>query len=149
MLKEKVMNKRRISVLIVVIALIVTTIAVGAETYEPGSKDDPVVTKSYVDSKIAEIKAQGTSSAVFEAVFVKAGQKLIGGGGTELILRSGTAVAIDNGVDGLSDVTGAKDLLGGNAVSRNHLLLIPRDDGRGISAKTDIWVMVKGSYTIN
>lgn len=142
------MNKRKITLLIVLIALVATTIVVGAETYDPGSEDDPVVTKSYVDSQIAEIKSSETATSVFEPVFVESGKKLIGGAGTEIILRSGGALAIDNGQDGLSDVTGAKDLAGGFAVTKNHLLLVPRDDGRGISAETDIWVMVKGTYNI-
>lgn len=142
------MNKRKITTLIVAIALIATTVAVGAQTYEPGSPEDPVVTKSYVDSQIAALKGSGASSETFIAVSVQAGKKLIGSTGTEMVLRSGSAIAIDNGVDGLSDLTGAKDLIGGSDVTKNHLLLIPRDDGRGINATTDIWVMVKGSYTI-
>lgn len=144
------MNKRKITVFIVALALIAATAAVGAETYEPGSADDPVVTKSYVDSQIALLKSSGGGlpAVAFEAVFVEKGKKLIGGAGTEIILRSGGALAIDNGVDGLSDLTGGKDLKGGFAVEKNHLLLVPRDDGRGISAETDIWILVKGSYTI-
>ena len=145
------MNKANVAVLIVALALIVTTVAVGAAGYEPGSAEDPVVTKSYVDSQIAAaLKGVGTggSSATFKPVFVEAGKKLIGGEGTELILRSGSALAVASGQDGLSDATEGKDLKGGFAVTRNHLLLIPRADGRGISAAEDIWVMVKGTYTI-
>ncbi|NLT47887.1 MAG: hypothetical protein GXX92_05675 [Clostridiales bacterium] len=143
------MNKANVTVLIVAIALIVTTVAVGAAGYEPGSPEDPVVTKSYVDAQIAALKGGGQASAsVFQPVFVEKGKNLIGGEGTELILRSGGALAIAKGQDGLSDVTEGKDLAGTLAVTRNHLLLIPRADGRGIYAATDIWVMVKGTYTI-
>jgi hypothetical protein len=143
------MNKANVTVMIVALALIVTTVAVGAAGYEPGSPEDPVVTKSYVDAQIAALKGGGGgSSAAFQPVFVEAGKNLIGGEGTELILRSGGALAIAKGQDGLSDVTEGKDLQGGFAVTRNHLLLIPRDDGRGINAATDIWVMVKGTYSI-
>ncbi len=143
------MNKANFTILVAVLALIVTTAAVGAAGYEPGSPEDPVVTKSYVDAQIAALKGSGGGSGpVFEPVFVEAGKNLIGGAGTELILRSGGALAVAKGQDGLSDVTEGKDLLGTFAVTKNHLLLIPRDDGRGISAATDIWVMVKGAYTI-
>ncbi|PKM85074.1 MAG: hypothetical protein CVU86_04250 [Firmicutes bacterium HGW-Firmicutes-11] len=141
------MKKNRISVLITILVLVLATAAVFAETYDPGSAEDPVVTKSYVDAQIAALKTGGTAS-VFEPINVKAGQKLIGGAGTELILRSGDAYAIDNGVDGLSDVTSAKDLKGGVTITANHLLLVPRADGRGLEAGSDLWVMVKGSYTI-
>jgi DNA/RNA endonuclease YhcR with UshA esterase domain len=144
------MNKRKITVTIVLLVFIIATVAVGAETYEPGSKEDPVVTKSYVDSQIAALKSDdGTiSPETFKAVEVKKGKRLIGSGGTELILRSGEALAIDNGADGLSDLTGAKDLKEGMPVIKNHHIIVPRDDGRGISASTDLWVMVKGDYSI-
>jgi hypothetical protein len=142
------MKKNRIAVLIMILVLVVATAAVFAETYDPGSAEDPVVTKSYVDAQIAALKSSGGTATVFEPINVKAGQKLIGGAGTELILRSGDAYAIDNGVDGLSDVTSAKDLKGGVTITANHLLLVPRADGRGIRAGSDLWVMVKGSYTI-
>jgi hypothetical protein len=141
------MNKVNFTVLIAIIALIVTTAAVGAAGYEPGSTEDPVVTKSYVDAKIAEIKGQ-EGPQTFAPVFIEAGKKLICGEGTEVILRSGGALVISEGSDGLSDVTEGKDLKEGFAVTKNHLLLVPRDDGRGISAATDIWVMVKGSYSV-
>jgi hypothetical protein len=142
------MNKANVLVSIVAIALIVTTVAVGAAGYEPGSSEDPVVTKSYVDAQIAGLKKSEASSSVFEPVFVEAGKTIIGGGGTELILRSGGALVVAKGADGLSDLTAGKDLAATFAASKNHLMLVPRDDGRGIAAATDIWVMVKGTYSI-
>lgn len=125
----------------VVIFILVLVTGIGyalAGTDSPaGSQGDPVVTKSYVDSKSA-----------FSPISLTAGQKLIGGEGCEIILRSGEATAIDNGANGISDLTDGKDLITGNWVFLNHLLLVPRSDGRGIKATTDIWVMVKGEYSI-
>lgn len=142
------MNKRKLyTILLSVTVLIAATAAVGAETYEPGSENDPVVTKSYVDSKIAAISSDG-EGFVFQPVSLDAGDKLIGGEGTEIILRSGEAKAITNGTNGISDLTSGKDLSQGAAISQNHLLLVPRADGRGISAVTGTWVLIKGSYTI-
>lgn len=103
----------------------------------PGSSEDPVVTKSYVDVKVS-----------YSPVKMEIGQVLIGDEGTEIILRSGEATAIDNGVNGVSDITAGKDLMSGNQVVSNHLLLIPRKDGRGIQVSTEAWVMVRGSYTV-
>jgi hypothetical protein len=57
-------------------------------------------------------------------------------------------LAVAKGADGLSDLTAGKDLAATFALSKNHLMLVPRNDGRGISAATDIWVMVKGTYSI-
>ena len=125
--------------------LIITTAAVlllacaiaWAANGAPGSEDDPVASKSYVDSR-----------ASFQAVELAEGQRLIGAGGTEIILRSGEATAIDNGENGVSDLTSGADLLTGAQVIANHLLLVPRDDGRGINALTAAWVMVRGDYTV-
>lgn len=142
------MNKRKLyTILLLLAVLIAATAAVGADTYEPGSENDPVVTKSYVDAQIAALSNDGGGS-VFQPVSLDAGDKLIGGEGTELILRSGEAKAITNGANGVSDLTSGKDLTQGATISQNHLLLIPRADGRGISAVTGAWVLIKGSYTI-
>lgn len=118
----------------------------GAES-GAGTAADPVVTKSYVDELFASLSA-GSGAAVFQVVEVSAGKSLIGGAGTELILRGGKAAAIDNGVDGISDLTAGKDLKTGDMVSLNHLILVPKDDGRGLACQARSWVMVKGAYTI-
>ncbi len=140
--------KRIAAGLVIVFSVFAVTVAAAAAADTPGSEDDPVVTKSYVDSQIAHLKNGGVSSDSYKAVQLAAGQKLIGNEGTEVILRSGEAAAIDNGANGVSDVTGAKDLMTGQSVAQNHLLLIPRTDGRGIQAITEVWVMVRGSYSI-
>lgn len=128
------------SIIIAMSVLIVLSLGVSmalAGSDEPGSEGDPVVTKSYVDSKTA-----------YTPISLTAGQKLIGGEGCEIILRSGEASAIGNSSNGVSDVTAGMDLMSGAYVGANHLLLVPRNDGRGIYAITDIWVMVRGTYTI-
>ena len=140
--------KKYIAVLVVMIAVFGLTIVAAAATADPGSEKDPLVTKSYVDNLIAQIKGSGGTSDSYKAIQLTAGQQLIGNEGTEIILRSGEATAIDNGANGISDLTGGKDLMTGNSITANHLLLVPRSDGRGISATTDIWVMVRGSYHI-
>ena len=140
--------KRIATGLAIVFSVFAVTVAAAAAADTPGSEDDPVVTKSYVDNQIAQLMSSGVASDSYKAVRLTAGQKLIGNEGTEVILRSGEATAIDNGANGVSDVTGAKDLMTGQSVAQNHLLLIPRSDGRGIRAITEIWVLVRGSYSI-
>jgi len=103
----------------------------------PGSEQDPLVSRSYVDAKL--------KMAVVE---VPAGKQLIGFGGTEIIVRSGSATAIDSELGGLSDVTAGKDLRRGEQAPVNHLLIVPRDDGRGIQAVTPLFVMVRGNYKL-
>ena len=155
------MNKKRFMLVIAVGFILMIGQLVYANTKEPGTDGDPLVTLSFVEQKIEQLryyideKVQSNSGSypvqsgvIFEVVELKAGNSLIGGQGTELILRSGEAAAIDSSMGGLSDVTGAKDLAKNENVPSNHLLIIPRDDGRGIKATTDIFVMVKGSYEI-
>jgi hypothetical protein len=103
----------------------------------PGSSDDPLVSKSYVDAALS-----------YEVVHAQAGQSIIGGAGTEIVLRSGEATALDNGANGVSDMTSGTDLMSGTVVQANHLLLTPRSDGRGIYMKTEGYIMVRGEYTI-
>ncbi|MDR1247005.1 MAG: hypothetical protein LBK57_08270 [Clostridiales Family XIII bacterium] len=122
---------------------VAAAVAVRAADGAPGSESDPVVTKSYVDKQLSE------AGGVFVPLEVSAGKRLIGGAGTEIILRSGEASAIGSESNGISDLTEGLDLQTGAAVSRDHLLLVPRDDGRGLSATTDVWLMIRGPYTIN
>ena len=133
------MNRR--FVLIALFVISVTILAVAASD-APGSEGDPLVTKSYVDQKMSGVSA-------FAPLEILEGQSLIGREGTEIILRSGEAKAICGGENGVSDLTGGADLLNGAEIKRNHLLLIPRNDGRGIFATTDVWVMVKGGYDLS
>ena len=145
MFKDRWLN---LFILGVIFVTIVGVASVFAAENDAGTATDPVVTKSYVDQLFASISESDISSAVFEVVEVEAGAKIIGAAGTEMILRGGKATAIDNGKDGISDLTAGKDLKTGTSISLNHLLLIPKDDGRGMNCTVQSWVMVKGEYTI-
>lgn len=126
----------------------------------PGSGDDPIVTKSYVDSKIAELtggtlppSGGQTGSTGYTVLQLKAGQtvKPSTAAGLELIVRSGNVTAIQGTQGGLSDVTTGTDLTNGAAIALNHLLVLARNDGRGIrvnASGVDAYVMVRGAYTL-
>ncbi|MBU5440962.1 hypothetical protein [Paenibacillus sp. MSJ-34] len=140
----------------------------------PGSADDPVVTKSYVDQQIQKAlngglpvsnngnEGQGSESGQtgdagqsaskeLQIVDVKVGEKLIAKAGTEFIVRAGKAVVHSPDENGISDLTDGKDIKNGQAVTNNHLLLFPRD-GRGVmpdpGQKNGLTVMVRGNYEI-
>jgi hypothetical protein len=132
----------------------------------PGSIDDPVVTKSYVDEQLAKLSAGtptgtpggstgggtgGDAAEAFKVITVPAGKKLIAEEGTELILRAGNATIYSAESNGVADLTVGEDLLNGKNVDKNHHLLIPRA-GRGIAASASgnaaVMVMVKGGYSI-
>lgn len=130
---------------------------------EPGSDSNPLVARDYVDAGFdalaGQIQAilQGQSAgggALFQVVELKAGQQLIAGASAEIIIRSGTATAVSGEKgDGLSDLTtddsSKGNLVTGQIIPNNHLLLVPRDDGRGIKAVSDkVYIMYKGTYTL-
>jgi len=83
----------------------------------------------------------------FEALLVPAGSTLTAEAGVEFVLRSGQATAI-SGPNGMVDVTAGHDITHGTRIPTNHLLLVPRTDGRGFFANTDTWVMIKGRFEV-
>lgn len=108
-----------------------------ASTNEPGSAGDPLVSKSYVDSLL-----------VFQVVSVPKNSILVGEGGTEIVLRGGQAAAVASVNGGILDVSDGVDVADGVVIKPNHLLVVPRTDGRGVLAKTDLILMVKGPSSI-
>ncbi|MCQ2978344.1 MAG: hypothetical protein MJ245_00945 [Clostridia bacterium] len=117
---------------------------------DPGSSNDPLVTKSYVDSLM---ESKGTSSSEYEIVQLAAGKTILGHAGCEIILRSGEArinsfFAADGTENGVQDITDGVDLKNAVKCPSNHLLLIPRTDTRGITTTTEVFVMVRGDYEI-
>jgi hypothetical protein len=164
-------DKKRLAIPVIAIVLLAAmTLGVLAVSYEPGSENDPVVTLSYVESRFAEIISDfqekldsvsvdadnaslpietQTSETGFEAILIPAGSHVYFADNTQVILRSGAMTAIANSSgNGLADLTVGNDLKTGDAVQMNHLLLVPRNDGRGVSVSEDSWMMIKGKYTL-
>ncbi|SHJ61823.1 hypothetical protein [Paramaledivibacter caminithermalis] len=181
------MNIKRIknfSLIFFTVTILVGSFSIinGVGLMGPGSEDDPIVTLSYVEKRIEQIKyyinqnietinnssvgmnsqlqelkakveqLNNTSTAEsqdkYRVVFVKAGSTIMFGESSEVIWRSGKAAVIASQNGGLSDVTTGVDLTEGVEIPLNHLLIIPRNDGRGASVTVDSYVMIKGAYTI-
>mgnify|MGYP001167276203 FL=1 len=129
----------------------------------PGSVDDPLVTKSYVERLIEE-KLGGRASSPppsapstpaassWKVEVLKPGMKLVGGEGAFVIVRNGDVVAFSTDGNGIPDLTAGVDIQNGQKVEPNHLLLFPREGTRGIAPGPkqtgDVWVVVQGRYTI-
>lgn len=162
--------------------LLATCILAGGTVFAStiGTESDPLVSKSYVDSKIEQvltlINNNGTgggtvdtdtivnrvieqinegdltggtvASAGYMPVSVAVGQTIYGGEGTELILRAGKGKIVISGVDGIADITTGNELVNGSSATKNHLMIVPRDDGRGIQVTEAAWFLVKGQYEI-
>lgn len=101
-----------------------------------------------LEERIESLPITGNQTASLEIVTLATGQKLIAEAGTEIILRGGQATAIQSQLGGLSDVTGGRDIKQDELVPANHLLLVPRSDGRGVKAVTECILMVRGQYVI-
>ncbi|MCM3747565.1 hypothetical protein M3223_09370 [Paenibacillus pasadenensis] len=141
----------------------------------PGTADDPVVTKSYVDQKIAELKAGGGGSNPtpsptpqttptpgsgdgeesdedsFRVINVPVGKTLVAADGAEVVVRAGKAVAYSPDSNGIADVTAGTNISSGSSVPQNHLILFPRG-GRGVGSaagvKSGLTVMIRGGYEL-
>ena len=152
--------KKKIKKSIIIVSGAIVLMGSAIAFSEPGSIEDPLVTlsyvnnkidqiKEYIDVKVANMKDSGSSNQL-EVVELKEGQSLMGKSGTEIILRGGKSTAYGVQVDkGLTDVTDGKDIDDeANYLPANHLLIIPRDDGRGAYAVTDSIFLVRGDYEI-
>ena len=84
----------------------------------------------------------------YTPVFAGKGQTVIGGEGTEIILRSGGAKGYILGANGIVNITDGSEIFHGTEVKANNLLIVPRDDGRGLSITADAWLLIKGSYEL-
>ncbi|NLV86866.1 MAG: hypothetical protein GX025_06585 [Clostridiales bacterium] len=159
------MKNKKIALLIVAVLILAAGIGVGAYAASNyGTKDDPLVAKSYLDKTLtprlqAEFEARldsevkkledeisGLDVANFKAISLKSGQSLAASSGCEIILRSGSAEVLGEG--GLSDVTAGASLSAGQAISKDHLLMAATS-GDGISATTDATVLIRGGYKIS
>ncbi|SCG83913.1 hypothetical protein DW1_2349 [Proteiniborus sp. DW1] len=180
-------QKIRSNFVFIFFTLLIAVIIVDASSVsfgQPGGSEDPLVTYSFVEKRIEQLKyyideklsggntnsdnseiqrlkeeneaikkqlaqiAANSPGSGLEIVELKDGQRLICGAGTEIILRSGSAKAIVSELGGLSDLTGGKDLASNEPISLNHLIVIPRDDGRGAYVERFAIFMVKGAYEI-
>lgn len=146
----------------------------------PGSSSDPLISLSYFNDKIEELKEtllsslsetlstkfnefekesakkleelkkQETSSdSTFELITLGENETILCEAGAEIIVRSGRSIIVtsESSTGGISDLTLGKDLVNGEQISNNHLLIVPKGDGRGIKATITGAVMIKGKYT--
>ena len=142
------MKRRFKSVLIFTLICIIFSTIVAFAT--AGDSNDPLVTLSYItDVLMPNINGRIDQNTTFRLVNVKAGYKIIGEEGTEFVLRSGTATIIATSSGGVADLTDGIDLPSGSKVTKNHHMLIPRSDNRGMVFTVDGIVMARGNYTVS
>lgn len=127
--------------LVTLIAGVIGTVTVLA------TGEDPVISLSYLNEIfMPKVESKLKETAVFTVVNIPKGKTFVAKEGCEFILRGGEATVIASKSGGISDVTDGVDLAEKTNVPPNHHLIVPRDDGRGFKAITDVIVMVKGGY---
>ncbi|WP_379130322.1 hypothetical protein [Paenibacillus sp. sgz500958] len=168
-IQYKIINAALLIVGAITAGTILTTADGASVGSQPGTADDPVVTKSYVDQQIQKalggsVPTATTAPSATQApssgssgsdsvtiVNVNPGQTLIAYGGAEFIVRAGKAIIYSTDSNGVADLTDGKDLTNGQVAPSNHLLSFPRE-GRGITVQNGqtlgLTVMVRGGYNL-
>jgi uncharacterized protein YlxW (UPF0749 family) len=109
--------------------------------------DDTQKKLDAAQKEIADLK----ESMEFKIIKLPAGKTLVGGASTEIIVRNtnrAKAYVEPSASGGISNLISGKDIPKGTIIPANQLLLIPKADGRGITAIKDTDIMIKGMYDI-
>jgi len=131
----------------------------GTPANPDGDKSDVGETEPVIDTRPEGWETQSPEtepvidtrpSSTYEVIELTYGDALYAVGACDIMLRSGSAVCIapDAG-QGIADYTDATEIYNEQALTKNHMLLIPRGDGRGVRATGEsVYIMVRGDYTI-
>lgn len=105
--------------------------------------DDTTKRMNFIDNTVRNL-SDGT---LYQVIKLDPGVKVLASGTGEVILRSGTAKVIGNEHgEGISDLTAGREVKDGETIQKDHLLLVPRGDGRGIITETVCYIIYKGLY---
>lgn len=120
---------------------------------EPDTEEDTeedTESESETETEAPEEPAVEVRGAEYEVLHLMENTLLLSETPCEIILRSGHAVAYLAGNDnGLADLTDGGELMEGDSLVSNHLLMIPRGDGRGVRITSqEAYIMVRGGYRI-
>jgi len=115
-------------------------VKVGAADSEPGGVGDPLVSKSYLDSRLNEL------SGVMTKVTISQGSVLTAAEGATIIVFSGNGTVSGNGA-GLVNVTAGELTATGISLAKYNTYLFP-DAATSVTAGSTMVVFVTGTYQI-
>jgi hypothetical protein len=151
MKKFKIIILAFASALMLVVPMSYSAGANSQQSAAAGSREDPIVTASYV-ARAIEVYMERNGGAAYELVELTQNQRIRASSGTlELIVRPGSQARITSPHRdiGLADLTTGQELLSGDIVPVNHMLLIARADQRGLVILSErAWILVRGDYEI-
>jgi len=146
-------------VTIAAVALLAGVAVYAASSY--GSKDDPLVAKSYVEDvlqpELEEKLSEELSDALgelrsgsgdFTVLKLRSGQTVTGEVGCQILPRLGTVQAMGASSPALVDTTAGTSVAAGTALTANHLYMVSIA-GNGVTVTADsTYVLVSGGYTV-
>ena len=145
--------RKKIIIAVIVVSLMLaafrTGMAFGAGSVAPGSQGDPLVTLSYLESRLEGISGGAASVASsdggFSRVSLTKGQSLVISDGGELVVYSGNGTVL--GTTGMLSLSDSQMFPAGtSAVLYAHFLGI--GSASGVKASGDMTIYVKGGYRI-
>lgn len=150
---EKMSRIQRILTVIILMGAVLAVtfragVAAGAQNGTPGSVNDPLITKSYLDARLAQLEKESGGStgnamgAGMTKLTLTKGTIVSGAEGTMFVLISGSASA---GGNGMVNITGGESLSDGMTISKYNTYLSTDSTG-AIRAESSAVVFVSGSY---
>lgn len=141
------MKKAKVFLLVTVIitglGLFRAGMAAGAaSSARPGSSNDPLITLSYLEERLAEVTG---GSAAYNMVTISKGKTMTASFGTEFILYSGSATI--SGSKGIINLSSGQLFKNSNSITLYSLYFF-QDTLTGIKASSECVVYIKGSYSI-
>lgn len=91
-----------------------------------------------------------TAPTGYVVIELTAGDAVYASDACDIMLRAGQAVCIaPDANQGIADYTDAVEIYNGQALTKNHMCLIPRGDGRGVRAVSEsVFIMIRGDYVV-
>lgn len=154
------MRKLRTLAVFCIVAVLLGGIGVVAAT-NYGTESDPLITLSYLNDVLKpeleqkytqqtkdsfaelESRVEAEVSGGYVSVTVKANQTLICKAGCEFLVRSGEAYVTAD----VLDVTEGKELAKNDWLMKHHLYMAVSDNA-AVRANSDVYLMIRGDYTV-
>ena len=151
------MKEKTLKIIIAALAVLLVAGGVAYAATNYGSRDDPLITKSYLDEVVkpqlesdlqtkldaAASEMRSSAPGEFRRVELQPGQVLRCAPGSQLLPVSGSFKA----AGALSDTTAGEALIAGDTLSANHLYLTTEGDS-GAFAGSVATLLVSGTYSL-
>lgn len=119
--------------------------AAGSQNGTPGSINDPLVTKSYLDARIEQIEnGNAAVSAGMTKLTLSKGDIVAGGEGTTFVLIEGSASVSGNGI---INITGG-EVMGDGMTMSKYSTFLSTDSNGAIRSDSRAVMFVSGDYNV-